>query len=66
MPILTDDDRNDVIPGVTVDVDVKDNYKNMKEVLKDHPQLTANALEAKIDNTTIAITKQLFVFMSKI
>jgi len=27
---------------------------------------TANALEAKIDNTTIAITKQLFVFMRKI
>jgi tripeptide aminopeptidase len=24
-------------------VDVKDNYKNMKEVLKDHPQLAENA-----------------------
>jgi tripeptide aminopeptidase len=34
------------VPGVTVDVDVKENYKNMKEVLKNHPQLTANALEA--------------------
>jgi tripeptide aminopeptidase len=33
-------------PGVSVIVDVKDNYKNMKEVLKDHPQLTENALEA--------------------
>ena len=33
-------------PGVTVRVDVKDNYKNMKEVLKDHPQLVENALEA--------------------
>ena len=33
-------------PGVTVQVEVKDNYKNMKEVLKDHPQLTENALEA--------------------
>ncbi len=32
--------------GVTVQVDVKDNYRNMKEVLKDHPQLTENALEA--------------------
>lgn len=33
-------------PGVTVRVDVKENYKNMKEVLKDHPQLTAHAFEA--------------------
>jgi len=33
-------------PGVTVRVDVKENYKNMKEVLRDHPQLTENALEA--------------------
>ena len=33
-------------PGVSVRVDVKDNYKNMKEVLKDHPQLVENALEA--------------------
>jgi len=33
-------------PGVSVRVDVKDNYKNMKEVLKDHPQLVENAFEA--------------------
>jgi len=33
-------------PGVTVRVDVKENYKNMKEVLKDHPQLIENAFEA--------------------
>ncbi|MDB4873867.1 MAG: peptidase [Gemmatimonadetes bacterium] len=33
-------------PGVTVQLDVKENYKNMKEVLKDYPQLTENALEA--------------------
>jgi tripeptide aminopeptidase len=33
-------------PGVTIDVDVKENYKNMKEVLKDHPQLMENAFEA--------------------
>jgi tripeptide aminopeptidase len=33
-------------PGVAVRVEMKENYKNMKEVLKDHPQLTANALEA--------------------
>ena len=33
-------------PGVSVHVDVKDNYKNMKEVLKDHPHLVENALEA--------------------
>lgn len=33
-------------PGVTVQVAIKDNYKNMKEVLKDHPQLVAYAMEA--------------------
>jgi tripeptide aminopeptidase len=33
-------------PGVTVSIDVKENYKNMKEVLKTRPELTANALEA--------------------
>lgn len=33
-------------PGVTVRVDVKENYRNMKEILKHHPQLTANAFEA--------------------
>jgi len=36
----------DRFPGVTVRVDVKENYKNMKEVLQHHPQLTANAFEA--------------------
>jgi tripeptide aminopeptidase len=33
-------------PGVTIHVDVKENYKNMKEVLKHHPQLMENAFEA--------------------
>jgi tripeptide aminopeptidase len=33
-------------PGVTVRVEVKENYKNMKEVLKHHPQLMENAFEA--------------------
>jgi tripeptide aminopeptidase len=33
-------------PGVTVSVDVKENYKNMREVLRHHPQLTENAFEA--------------------
>jgi tripeptide aminopeptidase len=33
-------------PGLTIAIDVKENYKNMKEVLKDHPALTANAFEA--------------------
>ncbi|MGH7620272.1 MAG: peptidase T [Gemmatimonadaceae bacterium] len=33
-------------PGVTISIDVKENYKNMKEILKDHPELTANAFEA--------------------
>ena len=33
-------------PEVKVSIDVKENYKNMKEVLKDFPQLTENAFEA--------------------
>jgi tripeptide aminopeptidase len=33
-------------PRVKITVDVKENYKNMKEVLKDFPQLTENAMEA--------------------
>jgi tripeptide aminopeptidase len=33
-------------PGVTVTVDVKENYRNMKDVLANHPELTANAMEA--------------------
>jgi tripeptide aminopeptidase len=31
---------------VKISVDVKENYKNMKEVLKDYPQLTEYAMEA--------------------
>ena len=33
-------------PEVKVSIDVKEDYKNMKEVLKNHPELTANAMEA--------------------
>jgi tripeptide aminopeptidase len=33
-------------PGVAVDVDVQENYRNMREVLVEHPQLMANAMEA--------------------
>jgi tripeptide aminopeptidase len=33
-------------PGVTIDIDIKENYKNMKEVLKHHPELMENAFEA--------------------
>jgi tripeptide aminopeptidase len=33
-------------PDVKISIDVKENYKNMKEVLKDYPQLTDNAIEA--------------------
>ena len=33
-------------PGVRVRIDVKENYKNMKEVLRNHPELAANAFEA--------------------
>ena len=33
-------------PGLRVQVDVREQYKNMREVLKDHPELVENALEA--------------------
>ena len=33
-------------PEVKITIDVKENYKNMKEVLKNYPDLTANAMEA--------------------
>ena len=33
-------------PQVKITIDVKENYKNMKEVLKSHPELVANAMEA--------------------
>jgi tripeptide aminopeptidase len=33
-------------PQVKITIDVKENYKNMKEVLKEYPQLTSNAMEA--------------------
>jgi tripeptide aminopeptidase len=33
-------------PDVKVTIEVKENYKNMKEVLKDFPELTDNAIEA--------------------
>jgi tripeptide aminopeptidase len=33
-------------PGVAVDVEVQENYRNMREVLVDHPQLMENAMEA--------------------
>jgi len=36
----------DTFPDVSVRVEVKENYKNMKEVLQHHPGLTANAFEA--------------------
>jgi tripeptide aminopeptidase len=33
-------------PKVKITIDVKENYKNMKEMLKNNPELTANAMEA--------------------
>jgi tripeptide aminopeptidase len=33
-------------PEVKISIDVQDNYKNMKEVLKNYPELTNNAMEA--------------------
>jgi len=34
------------VVGVSITIDVKENYKNMKEVLESRPELTQNALEA--------------------
>ena len=39
-------DAERAFPGVSVRVDVKESYLNMKEVLKDHPQLVDHAMEA--------------------
>ncbi|HLM24059.1 MAG TPA: peptidase T [Pyrinomonadaceae bacterium] len=36
----------DKFPQVKITIDVKENYKNMKEVLKNFPELTNNAMEA--------------------
>jgi len=36
----------DKFPQVKITIDVKENYKNMKEVLKSYPELTNNAMEA--------------------
>ncbi|HEX8652157.1 MAG TPA: peptidase T [Pyrinomonadaceae bacterium] len=33
-------------PQVKINIEIKEGYKNMKEVLKDYPQLTENAIEA--------------------
>jgi tripeptide aminopeptidase len=33
-------------PEVKISIDIKENYKNMKEVLKNYPELTENAMEA--------------------
>ena len=33
-------------PDVKISIEVKENYKNMKEVLKNYPELTNNAMEA--------------------
>lgn len=33
-------------PAVRISIEVRENYKNMKEVLKNYPQLTENAMEA--------------------
>jgi tripeptide aminopeptidase len=33
-------------PEVKITIDVKEDYKNMKEVLKNYPELTTNAMEA--------------------
>jgi tripeptide aminopeptidase len=33
-------------PDVKINLEVKENYKNMKEILKNYPELTDNAIEA--------------------
>src|SRR5258705_9118138 len=33
-------------PEAKISIEIKENYKNMKEVLKDYPELTDNAMEA--------------------
>ena len=40
------EDTEHAWPGLTVSVDVKQQYLNMHDVLKDHPQLTEYAFEA--------------------
>jgi tripeptide aminopeptidase len=40
------EDAAHAVPGVTADVTVQENYRNMKELLANHPELTANAMEA--------------------
>jgi tripeptide aminopeptidase len=39
-------DTQRACPGTTVEVQLKENYRNMKDVLVDHPQLVDNAMEA--------------------
>jgi tripeptide aminopeptidase len=39
-------DAERACPGVIVRVEVKENYRNMKEVLANHPELVENAMEA--------------------
>jgi tripeptide aminopeptidase len=39
-------ETSEKFPDVKISVDVKENYKNMKEVLKDYPLLTEYAMEA--------------------
>jgi len=34
------------VPGVTVRIEIVENYRNMKEVLREHPEITQYALEA--------------------
>lgn len=34
------------VPGVKVDIEIKDSYRNMKDVLRDHPKLIDAAMEA--------------------
>jgi tripeptide aminopeptidase len=44
-------------PDVKITIDVKENYKNMKEVLKNYPELVGNAMEAAKRAGVKAFTK---------
>ena len=39
-------DAEAACPGTRVEIEVKENYRNMREILSQHPELVANAMEA--------------------
>ena len=39
-------DAEQACPGARIEVDIRDNYRNMREIVAQHPHLTANAMAA--------------------